>query len=221
MKMKTTEILLERTHELWNEYKRHPFVLALRDGTLDRELFRNYIIEDTLYLYDYARVFAIGTAKATCLDDAALFASYISVMHGEMNVHKGYLQRLNISEAELSTAKPKLNNIAYTSYMLRVAYEETSAEILAAILPCAYSYEIIAKSMVSEVPGCTSESFYGEWIASYASDEYSKGNKALLDALDRLTVGYTKEKLSHLADIFELCSRFELEFWNASADGKL
>lgn len=220
MEMKTTEILLERTHKLWNEYKRHPFVLALRGGTLDRELFRNYIIEDTLYLYDYARVFAIGMAKATCLEDAELFASYIAVMHGEMNVHKGYLQRLNISELELSLAKPKLNNIAYTSYMLRVAYEETSAEILAAILPCAYSYEIIAKSMVSESK-CTSDNFYGDWISSYASYEYSKGNKALLDALDRLTVGYTEEKLSHLADIFEICSRFELEFWNASADGRL
>jgi len=33
-----------------------------------------------------------------------------------------------------------LDNLSYTSYMLRVAYEEGEAEVLAAILSCAYSY---------------------------------------------------------------------------------
>ena len=36
--------------------------------------------------------------------------------------------------------------------MLRVAYEEGEAEILTAILSCAYSYELIAKKMVKNNP---------------------------------------------------------------------
>lgn len=219
--MKTSEILLNSVSELWHSFSRHPFILSLQNGTLERELFRNYIIEDTLYLADYARVFAVGTAKAQDTHVGALFASYIGIMHGEMDVHHGYLEKLNVTTDELKNAKPKLNNLAYTSYMLRVAYEETPAEILAAVLPCAYSYEVIARKMTDNAPDCTKDNFYGEWIESYASEEYSRGNKVLIETLDRLSADYTPEKISHLADIFRYCSLFEMEFWNASADGKM
>ena len=106
-----------------------------------------------------------------------------------------------------------LDNLSYTSYMLRVAYEEGEAEILTAILSCAYSYEIIAKEMVRRAPACLEHPFYGEWVQGYASDRYAGENRVLLDTLDRLTVSYTEEQLRHLEDIFTACSRYELAFW--------
>ena len=106
-----------------------------------------------------------------------------------------------------------LDNLSYTSYMLRVAYEEGEAEILTAILSCAYSYEVIAKEMVRRNPACLEHPFYGEWVQGYASDRYAGENRVLLDTLDRLTVSYTEEQLRHLEDIFTACSRYELAFW--------
>ena len=62
--MTTVELLLEATKEIWESYNEHPFVKGIEDGTLDKEKFRYYIIQDFLYLEDYAKSFAIGIAKA-------------------------------------------------------------------------------------------------------------------------------------------------------------
>ena len=60
----TTGRLLDAAKEIWEGYHSHPFVQGIADGTLDRDKFRFYMIQDYLYLIDYARVFAIGVSKA-------------------------------------------------------------------------------------------------------------------------------------------------------------
>lgn len=216
--MKTTERLLTETKEIWDAYNTHPFVEGIENGTLDKEKFRYYILQDHLYLKDYAKTFAIGVAKAKSVEVADLFAKYIAVMHGELDIHSGYMGRLHVTQEEFDSMKPSLENLSYTSYMLRVAYEEGEAEILAAILSCAYSYEGIAKGIVASRPDSILDNFYGDWIQGYASDTYAAGNVVLLETLDRLTAQYTEEQLCHLVDIFTTCSRFEMLFWQMAWD---
>lgn len=215
-KMNTVKRLLDATEEIWAAYNAHPFVLGIQDGTLDKEKFRYYIIQDYLYLEDYAKTFAVGVAKAKSLETANLFAKYIAVMNGELDVHSGYLARLGVTQKEIDAAKPSLDNLSYTSYMLRVAYEEGEAEILTAILSCAYSYEIIAKNIVKNRPDAVNDDFYGDWIKGYASEGYAEDNQVLLAALEHLTEGYTEKQIQHLVDIFVACSRYELAFWEMS-----
>lgn len=214
--MKTAERLLKVTENIWSSYNLHPFVMGIQEGTLDKEKFRYYIMQDYLYLKDYAKTFAVGVAKAKSQETSDLFAKYIPVMHGEPNVHGGYLAKLNVTEEEMNAMKPSFENISYTSYMLRVAYEEGEVEILTAILSCAYSYEVIAKNMIRNNPKCTDDPFYGEWIRGYASKEYADGNRVLLNTLDKLTENCSEEHLKHLEDIFFLCSEYEYEFWQMS-----
>ena len=96
-------------------------------------------MQDYLYLKNYAKTFAIGVAKAKSEETADLFAKYISVMNGEPKVHGESLAKLHVTEEEMNEVKPSFENISYTSYMLRVAYEESKVEILTAILSCANS----------------------------------------------------------------------------------
>lgn len=215
--MTVTERLLKATEDIWAKYNAHPFVMGIQDGTLDKEKFRYYIIQDYLYLEDYAKAFAIGIAKAKSLETTRIFSSYINTLTGgEMDIHRGYMGKFAVSQAELSVTPRALDNLSYTSYMLRVAYEEGEAEILTAILSCAYSYEIIAKNIVKNNPDSLNHPFYGEWVGGYASDEYAEENRALLDALNRLTENYTEKQIAHLVDIFVACSRYELGFWEMS-----
>ena len=90
------------------------------------------------------------------------------------------------------------------------------AAFLAAILSCAYSYEIIAKNIVKHNPSSVNDSFYGDWIKGYASDGYAEENVILLEELNCLTENYTEEQIQHLVDIFVACSRYELAFWEMS-----
>ena len=214
--MNTVERMLAATNEIWKRYNSHPFVMGIEDGSLNKDKFRYYMIQDYLYLEDYAKTFAVGVAKAKSLRIANLFAKYISVMNGELNVHEGYLARLGVTQEEIDSTPRALDNLSYTSYMLRVAYEEGEAEILAAILACAYSYEVIAKNMVKNNPESIRHKFYGDWIGGYTSDEYAEENSILLEEMNRLTENYTEKQILHLIDIFVACSRYELAFWEMS-----
>lgn len=215
--MTTVERLLEATKEIWDSYQEHPFVKGIENGTLEKEKFRYYILQDYLYLEDYAKAFAIGIAKAKSLETTQIFSGYIALLTGgEMNIHHGYMGKFGVSQEELDNTPRALDNLSYTSYMLRVAYEEGAAEILAAILSCAYSYEMIARKMVENNPDCVNHEFYGEWITGYAGEDYSHSNVVLIDALNKLTANYTQQQIKHLTDIFVACSRYEYLFWELS-----
>ncbi|MEY8388949.1 thiaminase II [Oscillospiraceae bacterium 38-13] len=212
--MKTTERLLSAVKEIWDAYNEHPFVLGIQDGTLDQEKFKYYIIQDFLYLEEYAKVFALGIAKAKSPETTALFSKYVALLtEGEMDIHRGYMGKFAVSRKELEATHRALDNLSYTSYMLRVAYEEGEAEILAAILSCAYSYEVIARKIVERNPGALDHPFYGDWVKGYANPQYSEANVLLLETTDRLTQHYTEQQVRHLVNIFISCSRYELAFW--------
>ena len=157
--MNTAERLLNAAAEIWEAYNEHPFVKGIQDGTLDKEKFRFYIIQDYLYLEDYAKTFAVGVAKAKSIEIAKLFSKYIDVMNGELNVHSGYMGKFGVTQEEVDATPRSLDNLSYTSYMLRVAYEEGEAEILAAILSCAYSYEVIARKIIQNNPASVNDPF--------------------------------------------------------------
>ena len=213
--MTTTERLLACTGELWDAYLEHPFVRGIADGSLDEAKFRYYMVQDYLYLIDYAKVFALGVTKSRDTETMRLCASYVhQILDGEMDIHKGYMKRLGIALKDAESAKPALDNLSYTSYMLRVAYDEGPAEIVAAILSCALSYEHIARRMLEQNPAADQHPFYGEWVRGYASDDYHAANEELIALTERLTGSYTEAQLRRLEEIFRVCSRYEMSFWD-------
>ena len=215
--MKLIDKMTAATANIREKYYAHPFVKGIEDGTLDKEKFRYYIKQDYLYLIEYTKVFGIGIAKAKSTEVTKLFASYIQLLtDGEMDIHRGSMGRFGVTEAELADTPRALDNLSYTSYMLRVAYEEGEAEVLAAILSCAYSYEMIARNIVKNNPNSVNHEFYGDWIKGYASDEYGKENIVLFEMLEKLTAHYTDEQKQHIVDIYVACSRYELAFWDLS-----
>ena len=102
--MKTSERLLNASKTIWDAYNEHPFVLGIQNGTLERDKFRYYIMQDFLYLKDYAKTYAVGVAKAKSVETANLFAKYINVMNGELDVHKGYMGKFAVTQEEIDEA---------------------------------------------------------------------------------------------------------------------
>lgn len=216
------ERLMSSVSDIWPQYYAHPFVKGIETGTLDVQKFRHYITQDYLYLNEYAKVFSLGAAKAHDPELMALFASYVqAITKVEMNIHHGYLGRFGVSQEEIDATPRTHENLAYTSYMIRVAYEEGEAEIAAAVLSCALSYEDIALNIVKNNPDAVNHEVYGNWVKCYSGDEYREGNRGMMKILETLTVNYTQKQISHLAEIFRVCSRHELEFWNMAWRGNV
>ena len=88
------------------------------------------------------------------------------------------------------------------------------AEIMAAVLSCALSYEYIAKWIVANYPNADQHEFYGEWVQGYASEDYAAENRKLVAYMERLSEDYTESQLARLTNIFVACSRYESMFWD-------
>jgi len=203
---------------VWEACLRHPFVTGIGDGTLDMEKFRYFMLQDYLYLFDYARVFALGVVKARAPELMRVFAANVdAILGGEMKIHRAYMKRLDITEEQVFAVKPALANLSYTNYMLSVAQTGGPMEIVASILACSWSYAEIGQALAA-IPGAAEHPFYGEWIRGYASEEYAATNQALIELMDSLAADAGEEQLAYLTDVFVNCSRYELGFWDMAWD---
>ena len=78
--------MLEAAQDIWAGYVTHPFVLGLADGSLAVEKFQFYLLQDYVYLFDYAKVFAQGVVKARDPEVMRAFASYVdSILNGDLD----------------------------------------------------------------------------------------------------------------------------------------
>lgn len=213
--MTVSNRLIDCAADIWAQYDAHPFVRGIGDGTLPEEKFRFYMVQDYLYLIEYAKVFSLGAAKAHDLQTMRAFADYAHrLLNGEMDIHRAYMKRLGICLADAENTRAATANVSYTSYMLSVAHQDGPAEIAAAIFACAVSYERIARHLVAANPACTQHAFYGAWVSAYADEDYSRSNAALSQLIDRLTAAYSEAQIEHLQQLVRRCSIYEKQFWD-------
>ncbi|WP_100403216.1 thiaminase II [Bacillus sp. FJAT-42315] len=212
--MKFSERLHQKLQPIWRQNHNHPFVKGMGDGTLDKEKFRFYMVQDYLYLIDYAKVFALGAVKANDLETMGKFAALLdSTLNMEMELHRQYAARFGISREELEQAQPSPITLAYNHYMLSVSQTGGLPEVLAAVLPCAWSYWEIGKEL-NEIPGASEHEFYGNWIQMYSSEEFGQLAIWCIELLDQHTEGKTEAELDKLEEIFLNTTRFEYMFWD-------
>ena len=217
MNYTVSDRILDGSRKIWDGYHAHPFVRGIADGTLPIEKFKYFMIQDYLYLLEYAKVFSIGAAKANDPKIMKIFSGYVSqILSGEMDIHKGYMERLGISINEAENTRISQDNLSYTSYMLRIAYEYGPAHICAAVLPCAVSYEALAKKITVEDSLSSSHPFFGEWISGYASDDYHRENEKLKEITEYAAEGMSDKAIDELVLIGERCSLYEGAFWDMS-----
>lgn len=111
--------MMQTAEPIRSSYLKHPFVKGIGKGTREKEKFIHYMKQDYVYLIEYLRVFAIGSAKANDLKTMAMFANLLhGKMNYEMDLHHEYARKFGISNEELEAAKPSASMTAYTSYML-------------------------------------------------------------------------------------------------------
>ncbi|WML31490.1 thiaminase II [Neobacillus sp. OS1-32] len=218
--MKFSQRLFERVQGIWGKIHQHPFVAGLGTGELPVESFIRYMKQDYVYLIDYSKLYALGVVKAEDEKTMATFAKLLAnILHGEMDLHRKYAERFGITSEELEETKPLPNNLAYTSYMLKVAQNGSLEELISALLPCMWSYWEIGKMLAKTYPGSSEHPLYGDWVTMYSSDEFGGLSLWMIDILDRLADGKPERELAILEEHFLTTSRFEYMFWEMAYAG--
>lgn len=213
--MKFSEELFNEVKGIWDQYLKHPFVKGIGEGTLDKEKFKNYLIQDYLYLKDYAKVFAMGLVKARTMKEMKFYHDSIKgVLDDETAVHVNYLKGFGLSTEKVEKYKVELTTASYTSYMLGIALKGDSKDIAMTIMPCTWSYCYIGKHLYEKYKDILEENFYSPWIKEYASEEFRQCTEAWIDYINEICENISEDEKERLKDIFIKSSLYELEFWN-------
>ena len=206
------------TRELWASIEpiyaailRHPFVTGLTDGSLPRDSFRFYAVQDALYLREFARALSLAAAKATRDEWIIMFNEYAAgALKVERALHESFFAEFGMSPAAVASTPLAPTNLAYTSYLLAVA-NGPFHEAVAVVLPCFWIYWEVGKEL--ERAGSPDE-LYARWIGTYASDEFGDVVRAVLAATDEIAASLGKSEREAMRRHFVTTSRYEWMFWD-------
>ncbi|WP_267594537.1 thiaminase II [Carbonactinospora thermoautotrophica] len=192
----------------------HPFLGGLTDGTLPREAFRYYVIQDSHYLNDYARALAVCAAKAPTNADTAMFCAHAGgAIAVEQELHAGFLADFGISAEEAAATPVSPTTRAYTSYLLTVCYGGSFAEALGAVLPCYWIYARVGEALLEK---SSPDPLYQRWIGTYGGAEFQEIVAAVLELTDRIGADLSTAERDRMREHFVTTSRYEWMFWDAA-----
>ncbi|WP_252213663.1 TenA family protein [Clostridium sp. VAP41] len=214
--MSFVKTLVDNSMDIWEAYLKHPFIIELQQGTLDIEKFKNYIVQDSIYLKEYARVYALGMYKSKTLKEIQNFYSILSFVNAdETSTRLKYLKEWNITQEDIEVAEVKKENKEYIDFMMKIAEKQQVPEILMATLPCMFSYCYIGKEIKKNNPNIESTKYW-DFIQDYASDLYAQSCIEWGNYAEELCKDFDTDKKIKLIKIFRQASICEMKFWDMS-----
>jgi thiaminase/transcriptional activator TenA len=190
----------------------HPFIGGLTDGTLDREAFRFYVVQDAHYLRDYARALSLLAARAPNEEAILMFDRHAAgAIEVERSLHESFFSEFDLTEAEVAATPMAPTNLAYTSYLLAVCYGGSFEEALAAVLPCYWIYWEVGKELLS---AGSPDPLYRRWIDTYGGEEFGAVVGAVLELTDEILGDVGRKTFERMTEHFVATSRYEWMFWD-------
>lgn len=199
----------------WKAYTEHPFTTALADGSLSEAAFRHYLVQDYLFLIEFARAYAVAIYKSPSLADMRDAAAGLhAILDVEMQLHVNLCAKWGLGADELEHARPAPEMLAYTRYVLDTGMRGDLLALKVALAPCIIGYAEIAARLAG-LPGALDESKpYRVWIAEYAGAPYQDVAAQARGHLDKLATRYaTPAREAELIAIFSEATRLEAAFW--------
>ncbi|BBK31474.1 thiaminase/transcriptional activator TenA [Stella humosa] len=204
----------------WRAYTRHRFVLELAAGTLPEESFRHYLIQDYLFLIQFARAYALAAYKADDVADIRQAAkSLANIVDGETSLHVRFCARWGIPEADILRAPEATATMAYTRYVLERGMAGDLLDLLVALAPCIVGYAEIARERMADPATVVDGNPYREWLEMYSGAEYGAVAEGAAQALDRhFARRGGPGRMAGLEATFRSATRLEGQFWQMGLD---
>ena len=187
------------------------FLSLMGTGKLDRKMFLDYIVQDSIYLRDYMKAFAMGMFRSRTLRDMQFFYSILGFVNDSENETRlKYLADGNLSDDDVEKVGKKEACRAYTEFLIRTAETGSLEEILMAVMPCMTGYEYVFRKTLERHPEVL-DTYYGPLVRDYTSPFYSECCRTWEAYCDKVCADYPdKQKLS---SVFREAAHHELMFW--------
>lgn len=198
----------------WQDYTQHAFVEQLGSGNLPLESFKHYLVQDYLFLIQFARAYALGIYKSPTLADMRHSLEGVkAILDVELELHIEICGRWGMQREEIEQAPEDTPTMAYTRFVLDAGMSGDLLDLQAALAPCVLGYAEIGKRL--QGMGCaTSENPYQRWIQEYAGEGYQElahGFEAWFEGTGELLL--TDARYPRVLSLFEKACRLESDFW--------
>jgi thiaminase/transcriptional activator TenA len=191
-----------------------PFNRELAAGTLSRERFTFYLLQDAHYLTYFGRALAVTAARAPDNDALIQFAgSAREAVVVERALHEGFFRQYGISAAEAAAREPSPTCAHYTHYLLAVAHNAPYEVAVAALLPCFWIYWEVGKHLLD---AAAPDNRYQAWIDTYADEAFAEGVRKVIAIADRIGEGASAAVREDMLRAFVRAARLEWMFWDSA-----
>ncbi|KAK9639530.1 trifunctional hydroxymethylpyrimidine kinase/phosphomethylpyrimidine kinase/thiaminase [Aspergillus fumigatus] len=177
---------------IWKKFTEHEFVHGLGSGKLPVERFKQYLVQDYLYLS----------------------AKIVLHIERETALHLDYCASFGLSKAEMESYPESLACTAYSRYILDVGQSEDWLALQMALAPCLIGYGAIAKRLYTEKETLREGNRYWRWIENYVAEDYTEAVRLGSELLETHIRQVSPSRMEELIKIFIRATELEISFWD-------
>ncbi|OUW96496.1 MAG: hypothetical protein CBD90_01055, partial [Chloroflexi bacterium TMED230] len=162
--MTLTSNLKLKYSNLWESMTHHKFVLELGEGSLPENVFKNYFLQDYVFVNDLVTVASQGIAKAPNLNSASIFNNFlVGILDPENDLFLRFFKELGASEDDYSSAKASPTTQAFGDFLVRTSLEGTFDDIAMILYVTEGTYLDWGNRLLIEKAN-PNNAVYKEWI---------------------------------------------------------
>ena len=206
--------LWDAAQPIYDAILAHPFVAGLTDGSLPRDAFAFYVVQDAHYLRGYARALSLVSAHASDASDVAMFATHAAeAIAVERALHTELLAGLGIDPAAVDHGASAPATAAYVDHLLATCATGSYADGIAAVLPCYWIYAEVGRHLLA---AGSPDAQYARWIETYGGEEFAAVVRAVLDTAERIGTALGDDDRARARALYAHGARYEWMFWDAA-----
>ncbi|WP_077624100.1 thiaminase II [Sediminibacillus massiliensis] len=212
--MTFTDDLRKRADNIYEGIFHHPFIKGIAEGNIPKEALIHYVKADYEYLSAFNRVYGIAISKCAEREDMSFFQEQIGfVLNSEIHPHENFCEVAGVDYDDLQGNPLPPTADHYVSHMMKTAMGGSIGELLAALLPCPWTYLEIGQYIMENHHPQASHPFH-EWITFYAQGEIRGVTAEIRRKLDRWAETASSTDKEKAATAFIKSCQLEYKFWD-------
>jgi thiaminase len=194
---------------LWEAYLHHPWMRAIHDGSLRRDQFAFFLVQDMPYQRDFLNALVLGAGRS---DEPDGWLHMRDLIVAEAAFEAQLLDDMGVPWTyDRWAAGPAREG--YMNHLTRVALEGSPARIAAALLPCAAGF---TGAMATPTDAHSHDPLFQRWLAFYEDPRQAALSDALVGVFERAIEGAIPADVEHARLIFVRSLQHQLAVFDAA-----
>ena len=212
--MSFTEAMWAEIGPIYEAIVALPFNRELAAGTLRRDRFLFYMIQDAHYLGAFARALAVAAAKAETPEaQVKLAGSAKDAILVERALHEGFFRDFGVTPERFAATPPSPTCSGYSDFLLATAFQHPFAVAVAALLPCFQIYHEVGKRLHAVAAPANP---YQRWIDTYQDEAFGDSVREVLALTDAAHAAASAADRAKMRAGYLKAVRYEWMFWDSA-----